>query len=104
MWKRLICLAFVFGLAATAPPASAQTSCAPHELIKKRLVSDYRESLIGRGLQSSMRLFEVWRSSEDGNWTILMLKPDGVACIMATGFAWTDELPRRPFVDTAHNH
>lgn len=102
MWKRLICLAFVFGLAATAPPAWTQSPCAPHKTLTEKLIVDFRESLVGRGLQSSSRLFEVWRSTEDGTWTILLLTPEGTACIVAAGFAWTDEVPRRPSVDAAH--
>ena len=102
MWKRLISLSLTFGLAATAPPALAQTTCGGHETIVQGLATDYQESRIGRGLQSSTSLFEVWRSNEKGSWTILMLRPDGVACVIASGFAWTDELESPSFVETAY--
>ncbi len=94
MWKRLISLSLTFGLAATAPPAVAQTSCAPHDVVSARLVEQYGEEKIGAGLQSGARLFEVWRSEETGSWTILALGPDGIACVMASGFAWTDQQPK----------
>lgn len=100
MWKRLISLSLTFGLAATAPPVLAQSACGNHEAIVENLKMTYRESRIGRGLQSPTSLFEVWRSKEEGNWTILMLRPDGVACVMASGFAWTDETDGGPFIET----
>ena len=91
MWKRLISLSLTFGLAAAAPPALAQTLCGRHEVVVENLTSIYKETVIGRGLHSSHSLFEIWRSSETGNWTIIMLRPDGIACVMASGFAWSDE-------------
>ena len=102
MWKHLIALSLTFGLAATAPPAWAQTPCGAHEAITDKLPAVYGEIRIGRGLQSSMSLFEVWRSRENGSWTILKLRSDGVACIIATGFAWTDDQKSPSTVDTVY--
>lgn len=98
MWKRLLSLSLTFGLAATAPPALAQLACGSHDAITGKLKADYAETRIGRGLQSSESLFEVWRSREDGNWTILMVRPDGGACVMASGFAWIDYRESPPTV------
>lgn len=98
MWKRLISLSLTFGLAAAAPPALAQTACGRHDSIAEKLTVEYEETVVGRGLQSAQSLFEVWRSVETGNWTILMLRPDGSACVMAAGIAWTDEEPDTPAV------
>lgn len=95
MWKRLISLSLTFGLAATAPPALAQVSCGSHAAITDKLTSVYEETRIGSGLQSPHSLFEVWRSNENGNWTILILQPDNTACVLASGFAWMDE-PKDP--------
>ena len=91
MWKRLIAMSLTFGLAANAPPGLANTACAAQEVIQDKLRSVYAETRIGRGLQSPVSLIEVWRSKDNGNWTIVMLRPDGTACIVASGFAWTDE-------------
>ena len=102
MWKRLISLSLTFGLAAAAPPLFAQTACRDHKAIMESLTTAYDETRIGSGLQSATSLFEVWRSKERGNWTILMLRPDGTACVMASGFAWTDEPPNASFVETVH--
>ncbi|WGH77917.1 hypothetical protein [Jannaschia ovalis] len=96
MWKRLISLSLTFGLAAVAPPALAQAACGRHDTIAGKLTSIYAETVIGRGLQNETRLYEVWRSAESGSWTILMLRPDGTACVMASGTAWTDAEPETP--------
>ena len=94
MWKRLIAMSLAFGMAATAPPAFAQTSCGPHDRIIEKLGMKYGENNVGRGLQSATRLIEVWRSKEKGSWTILLVRPDGLTCIMASGMAWVDEQPK----------
>ena len=94
MWKRLITLSLVFGLAAAGPPALAQTTCIDHDHLAKTLAAKHGEEVVGRGLQSATQLFEVWRSSDTGSWTIVMLRPDGIACIMASGFAWTTPEPK----------
>lgn len=91
MWKRLIAMSLAFGMAATAPPALAQSTCGPHDRIIEKLGLQYGESTVGRGLQSATRLIEVWRSKEKGSWTILLVRPDGMACILASGMAWIDE-------------
>lgn len=97
MWKRLMAHCFVFGLAASAPPAFAQqATCGSHDKISETLQTQYGESVVARGLQSATRLFEVWRSGETGSWTMLVVLPTGTACVMASGTAWLEEKPVPP--------
>lgn len=93
MWKRLIASCLVFGLAASAPPAMAQSACGSHDKIAESLQKQFGESVVARGLQSATRLFEVWRSGETGSWTMLLVLPSGTACVMASGIAWMEEAP-----------
>lgn len=93
MWKRLIASCLVFGLAASAPPAQAQSTCGSHDKISQTLQSQYGESVAARGLQSATRLFEIWRSGETGSWTMLIVLPSGTACVLASGTAWMEEKP-----------
>ena len=102
MWKRLISLSLTFGLAAAAPPALAQASCGDHDRIVGKLTTIFKEGLVGRGLQSSAAMFEVWRSAESGTWTILKVGPDGTACVMANGFAWMEEKPKPLGLESAY--
>lgn len=90
MWTRLV-PALAIGIAAAAPPALAQIPCAEHELIVKSLDTRFGETRAARGLQSDQRLYEFWRSTETGSWTILMVMPDGTTCIVVSGEAWLED-------------
>jgi hypothetical protein len=92
-------MCFVFGLAATAPPVLAQSRCDVHDRIAARLDQTFGEVPIGRGLQSPQRMFEIWHSARTGSWTILLVRPDGMACIMAAGTAWVEARRATPKPD-----
>lgn len=95
MWKRLISASLTFGLAAAAPPALAQAACGEYERLRTALTDAYGESISGRGLQSETRMIELWRSPETGTWTVLMILPNGLTCVMASGTDWQDETKDR---------
>ncbi len=89
MFKRLVSTAVVFGAAAIAPPAAhAQTNCAPRDVIVERLEDKYTEHLAGGGLQNENQLLEIWTSDKTGSFTVLMSRPDGISCIVASGHHW----------------
>lgn len=90
MFKRQLSLALVFGMAATAPPALAQTSCAHRDQLTESLSTKYNESQTGLGLQGEDKLLEVWTSNETGSWTILVTMANGMSCILATGANWLE--------------
>lgn len=85
MFKRLICSAMLFGMAANAPPALAQGLCASRDSVTKRLSDVFSERPIAGGLQSNQRVIEIWSSPETGSFTILLTRPDGISCIMSSG-------------------
>jgi hypothetical protein len=85
--------------AATALPATAQTNyCAERTQIAERLASGYSEQLVGGGMQNQNGLIEVWTTPSGNTWTILMTRPDGISCVMATG---TDWYSRKPAIEPA---
>ncbi len=90
MFKRLFSAALVFGAAAIAPPALAQNviPCGLHDLIAAQLITEYNETRIGAGLQNPQTLMEIWTSAETGSWTVLIIRPNGVACVVASGGNW----------------
>ncbi|WP_166417799.1 hypothetical protein [Cochlodiniinecator piscidefendens] len=97
MFKRVIGAALIFGAAALAPPATAQnarTYCAPRDTIVQTLMGRYAETLYAGGLQSQSNLLEVWSSPESGSFTILMTRPNGISCVMASGEHWHFETQR----------
>ena len=73
--------------------ASAQSNCAARDRVVKTLEEDYSEAFAGGGLQSATKIIEVWFSEEHGTWTVLMTRPDGTSCVMASGTDWRESLP-----------
>ncbi|MGI9476525.1 MAG: hypothetical protein ACR2PI_07460 [Hyphomicrobiaceae bacterium] len=98
MYKRLIGAALVFGMAATPPPAAAQTHlrCADRASIVGTLEKKHRESAIGIGLSGPQAVFEVWRAKRSGTWTITVTRPNNTTCIVAAGSNWLEAGPEAP--------
>ncbi|MGB3408544.1 MAG: hypothetical protein WBA67_13750 [Jannaschia sp.] len=69
-------------------------SCAPRDVVVSRLNKSYGENFSGGGLQGNSAVIEVWTSPEDGTWTILMTRSDGISCVMAAGTDWQPQLAR----------
>lgn len=87
MFKRILGLCLVFGMASTAPPAWA-ASCGQRDTMVEKLESGYSERLTAGGLQMSRpaaTVIEVWSSDETGTFTVLLTHPNGVSCIVAAG-------------------
>ncbi len=93
MYKRLLQGILVFGLAALAPPAQAQSSCAPREVIAERLDKRFGEVPTAGGLRSPLELFELWSSPETGTWTALATYANGISCVFASGTDWHQITP-----------
>ncbi len=94
MYKRILTAALVFGMLATAPPtARAQMSCGDRNAMVEQLSRGYGEVRKGAGLVGQTALFEVWASDVTGTWTILKTSPNGIACLIAAGENWIDDLP-----------
>lgn len=78
-------------------PATAAFSqgmpCMAREQIVSLLSDTYAEQLIGRGLQSDVRLVEIFTSEDGDSWTLVQTFPSGISCIMATGQSWLPEEP-----------
>lgn len=81
------------GLTACALPAHAQQACAPRADIVAQLASAYGEHRVAAGLQSP-GVIEVFASAETGTWTIIVTRPDGIACAVAAGEAWQADAPK----------
>lgn len=97
MYKRLFTAAIIFGMAAHAPPVTAETvgSCAARSELTQVLTNKYHESPRGAGLQSSGQMLEIWASPDTGSFTVLVTFADGTSCIVAIGGYWQDTKPRQ---------
>lgn len=89
MFKRLFTCGTVLGAAAMAPPALAQGApCFERGLLVETLTTGYAESLSGAGLRSPQQMLELWSSPETGTFTLFITRPDGIACVLASGRDW----------------
>ena len=83
----------ILGMAAVGPPdAQAQMACGTRDSVVAKLGDKYGEVRRGGGLAGPTAIFEIWASEATGTWTILKISPDGMACIMAAGDVWQDDV------------
>lgn len=76
-------------VAALVPAAAmAQQQCGQRTAITEQLTAKYGEYLAAGGLQSAQSIVEIWFSEEKGTWTILMTRPNGTSCLLASGTDW----------------
>lgn len=68
--------------------ARAQTVCMAHTDLANHLDSRFSEAPIAIGLANDNRLVEVFSSGDGSTWTMVLTKPDGMSCVMATGEDW----------------
>ena len=90
MSKRVVSSALVFGVAALAPPAHAQSSltCHTRDKLVQTLEGRYNETLDSVGLQGPELLLEVWSAKDTGSFTVFITKPNGISCVVASGSNW----------------
>lgn len=90
MFRSIVSSTLVFGIVAPAFPVHAQTalSCQSREKLVQTLETRYNESLDSVGLQGSELLLEIWSARETGSFTVLITKPNGISCVVASGNNW----------------
>lgn len=72
-----------------ATPVAAQQNCAPYEIVDERLQSQYGEQVRTAGIgDNGQSVVLQYANEETGTWTIVVLNPVGMACLVASGEAW----------------
>jgi hypothetical protein len=74
---------------ALAPSPAAANPCFPRDELLALLAERYGEVPAGAGL-SRGHLVELLARPDGASWTVLVIRPDGVACPVAAGEGWTD--------------
>jgi len=74
---------------------TTQPSCSNRDRVVKHLGQKYSEVQRAVAVTSAGGLIEVFRSTEDDNWTIILSMPNGQSCLIAAGEGWKD-LPEVP--------
>lgn len=83
MWV-MIFLA-VSALGAFGQTAPSGPTCGEWPRLAHALTSKYDESQTWAGLAADGHQIEIWQNAGSGSWTMLRVRPDGQACIVATG-------------------
>ena len=71
-------------LAATQVEAQSR-NCGPRDAVVTHLAEKYSEARVMMGLASNNMVLEVYASGETGTWTVVVNRPGGAACIVASG-------------------
>jgi hypothetical protein len=82
MKKLLLGLALFAG---SSSIVAAQMLCVERVDMLNRLASEYGEELIEVKMMEEHGLLEVLKSPTRGTWTLLLTKPGGISCVLATG-------------------
>ncbi len=82
MKKLLLALALFAG---SSSIVAAQMLCVERVDMLNRLASEYGEELIEVKMMEEHGLLEVLKSPTKGTWTLLLTKPGGISCVLATG-------------------
>ncbi len=94
MKKLLLSLALFDG---SSSIVAAQMLCVERVDILNRLASEYGEELIEVMMMEEHGLLEVLKSPTKGTWTLLLTKPGGISCVLATvrGLGTDEESPEK---------
>ncbi len=77
----------LLGSVTLAAPASA-AQCAQRQEITDKLAHDFDEKPIGMGVSAAGSML-VFYASPKGTWTVALVSPDGVECVVDVGNGWT---------------
>ena len=67
--------------------------CGNHDVLARHLAERFSETVHATATDAKGRRVEVYRS-EAATWTIVVILPEGSACILSAGGKWTDATPR----------
>ena len=89
--KGLLFLVLSFVCASFSVPVLAQGTtrdCNFHDTMVKSLKDNWDESVVGMGINNAGALVELFISPEGETYTIVVVRPDGWACVVTTGKDW----------------
>ncbi len=81
-------LLVMLGTSIGTTPAAAQTVCMSRAGILEQLSSKYAETPISLGLEKLGNVVEIFSSGDGATWTMVLTRPDGETCMIASGEAW----------------
>ncbi len=105
--RRISLLALSLALAASLLPTAAAAEtvrqaaqpCKPWREVAEYLSKRYAERPVAVGVQSDGSLLQVYAAPTTDTWTMVSMRPDGMACLIGAGKSW--EQLTRPNTDPA---
>ncbi len=89
-----------FALAALGATLAIAASCAERTEFLAYFNDKHDEAPVSMGLMNDGRVIEVL-ASEQGSWTIIVTKPSGVSCGVASGDTWMKSPPPKSVIGEA---
>lgn len=68
--------------------ANAQEKCIPHRDALAYFLKDHGERPIANAVMENGVVIEILAKPDGATWTMLALRPDGKACLVASGSDW----------------
>lgn len=81
----LVILLAILMVVAVVSAARGQELCLPQDQIINRLETKYQERLVAVGVMTTGALLQVYSTKDGKHWTLLVVRPDGIACFMTHG-------------------
>jgi hypothetical protein len=75
---------------------AATPRCAPYDDMEKVLGMQYKEKRVAGGFVNENRALALFVADEGKTWTILIVRPDEMSCILAVGQYWDGEFKPPP--------
>jgi len=90
-----IALGLLAMVVASAGPARAQgLPCAPVEAVTEHLKAQFGETPARIGQAADGAGLVIFENLEAGSSSVVVVRPDGMACLLATGQGWRAVKPR----------
>jgi len=93
MNRPLLALAWVLGLVAVPATASAQPACTDRADVVGHLAEKYSENTVALGVVTNGAVVEVLTGKNGATWSIIITRPDGTSCMVASGEGWETLAP-----------
>ena len=71
-------------------------TCGPRDAVLDVLRLVYEEAPDAQGIRSNGSLVQVFRTGDGKKWTIVVIQPGGIACLVLHGDDWTNLLWHLP--------
>ncbi len=81
----VICIAVALAVMGATAAQAQGAQCAPRDALLGQLAGTSGETQRGMGLVAQYQVMEIYAAEATGTWTIIVTRPDGLSCMIASG-------------------